>query len=756
MTRPLRVLHLEDEALDAELVEATLAADELASEFHRVKTRAAYAAALALRDWDLILADYALPGFDGFTALSMALRDCPDVPFIFVSGMMGEDTVAEVLKAGATDCVFKTRLGRLGPAVRRARREAQARQEHQRAEAALRRQAARLAGLADATRVFAEASLDPRAVIHAVCGTVVTAIGDGCAVILMDEDDRWQPPVAVQHSRPESAALAQQVLAATVEDGALFEQLEQRPHTSIRLRTPEQLRAVITPALMPYVERFGLRGVLAVPLRRAERVRGSLAAWRDITPQPYTDDDLAFLQDLADRAALTLETARLYTAEQQARQAAEQAADRTIRLQSVTADLAKALTPGQVADVILGQGLAAMDARAGQVMQLSQDGSWLEAMRTVGYPEVYARTFSRFPVSERLPSCDVVRSGQPLWIRSHAEFAERYPEVAARRPPSELEAVAVTPLHFEGQVLGTLVLSFDHVTAFSPEDQALVLALAQQCAQALERARLYDHTQQLNAELEERVQARTAALSQANARLAESHEQLRGLSARLQEAREDERARIAREVHDELGQQLSGVMMDLAWLQKRLRHDQPALLEKAQGMAALLNATIRSVRQITSDLRPGILDDLGLVPAIEWQLQEFETRSGIRTELRSEVTELVLPADSATAVFRVFQEILSNVARHAQATRVLVRLDIGAESASESPEAEAGGAPGTGVRLSVTDNGRGISTAELRDPNSLGLLSMRERVRQFGGNLTVKGTPGLGTTVVVTIPTNDE
>jgi signal transduction histidine kinase len=198
------------------------------------------------------------------------------------------------------------------------------------------------------------------------------------------------------------------------------------------------------------------------------------------------------------------------------------------------------------------------------------------------------------------------------------------------------------------------------------------------------------------------------------------------------------------------------VMMDLAWLQKRLRHDQPALLEKAQGMAALLNATIRSVRQITSDLRPGILDDLGLVPAIEWQLQEFETRSGIRTELRSEVTELVLPADSATAVFRVFQEILSNVARHAQATRVLVRLDIGAESASESPEAEAGGAPGTGVRLSVTDNGRGISTAELRDPNSLGLLSMRERVRQFGGNLTVKGTPGLGTTVVVTIPTNDE
>ena len=143
MTLPLRVLHLEDEALDGELIEATLAADGLASAFARVATRAAFATALADGHWDLILADYALPGFDGFTALNLALNVCPEVPFIFVSGMMGEDTVAEVLKAGATDCVFKTRLGRLGPAVRRALRETEARVERLRAEARLRQQAAR-------------------------------------------------------------------------------------------------------------------------------------------------------------------------------------------------------------------------------------------------------------------------------------------------------------------------------------------------------------------------------------------------------------------------------------------------------------------------------------------------------------------------------------------------------------------------------------------------------------------------------------
>ncbi len=736
MTRPLRVLHLEDEALDAELVAATLAADALDSDIERVWARPAFGRALLEREWELILADYALPGFDGFTALNMALQDCPEVPFIFVSGMMGEDTVAEVLKAGATDCVFKSRLGRLGPAVRRALRETQARREQLRAEAALRQQAARLAGLAAASRVFAEASLDPRAVVDAVCQTVMAAIGDGCSVVLLDEDGHWQPPATVRHPRPEAAALGLQVLTQAIAEGALFEQLQHGPPSPVNLQTPSQLRAALTPAVRPYIERFGLHGVLAVPLRRGDEVRGTLTAWRDLTPLPYTDDDLAFLQDLADRAALTLETARLYAAEHAARQAAEQAADRIVRLQSVTAALGQALTPPEVAEVILGQGVAAMGARAGQVMRLTEDGTLLEAMRTVGYPDPYAQSFSRFALEANLPSPDAVRTGQPLWIHSHAEFAERYPVVAARRPPGALEAVAVVPLRFEGRVLGTLVLSFDSVKAFTPDEQALLQALAQQCAQALERARLFAETQQLNAALEERVQARTAALSQANAHLEESREQLRSLSARLQAAREDERTRIAREVHDDLGQQLSGVMMDLAWVQKRLRRDQPVLIEKAQSMAALLNTTIRSVRQITSDLRPGILDDLGLLPAIEWQLQEFEQRAGIPSELHAELTELTLPPAGSTAVFRIFQEILSNVARHAQATRVVVRLE-----------------PLAGrVRLTVTDNGRGISAAELSNPNSLGLLSMRERVRLFGGEVQVEGQPGHGTRVVVDIP----
>lgn len=736
MNRPLRVLHLEDEALDSELIAATLSADGLPSELYRVFTRPAFGTALAERDWDLILADYALPAFDGFAALTMAQRDCPDVPFIFVSGRMGEDTVAEVLKAGATDCVFKSRLGRLGPAVRRARRETEAREEQARAAAALRRQAARLTGLAEATRVFAEASLDQSAVIEAVGRTVMTAIGDGAAVLLLDAQGRWLLPASVQHARPDTQALAQALLTATAADGRLQAQLEAGLPLPLRLAGAEQLAPLLA-AAPPGLEPSGLRGLLAIPLRHGGELRGLLAAWRDDTPQPYTDDDLAFLQDLADRAALTLETARLYAAERRARQAAEQAAERTGRLQAVTAALGKALTPPQVAEVILGQGVAATGARGGQIMRLSEDGTALQAMLTVGYPDAYAQSFAHTAVTDRLPSSDVVRSGLPLWIRSHAEFAERYPVVAERRPPGQFEAVAVAPLRFEGRVLGTLVLSFGQVMAFAPEDQALLLALAQQCAQALERARLFAQTQALNAELEARVEARTAALRQANTRLEESREQLRSLSARLQAAREDERTQIAHEIHDDLGQQLSGVMMDLAWLQKRLRRDQPALIAKAQSMAALLNTTIRSVRQITSDLRPGLLDDLGLLPAIEWQLQEFEQRSGTPCELRASVAELPLPPASATAVFRVFQEILSNVARHAQATRVTVTLDP---------------LPGGQVQLAVTDNGRGISTQELTDPNSLGLLSMRERARVFGGELTVTGTRGQGTTVRVRIP----
>jgi signal transduction histidine kinase len=215
-----------------------------------------------------------------------------------------------------------------------------------------------------------------------------------------------------------------------------------------------------------------------------------------------------------------------------------------------------------------------------------------------------------------------------------------------------------------------------------------------------------------------------------------STDQLRELSARLQSVREEERTHIARVIHDELGQTLTGLKMDVAWLQRHLDPQQPALLEKTQAMSGLIDTTIQTVRRISAELRPGILDDLGLVATIEWQLQEFQTRSGIQGKLISTPEETTLDADGATAAFRIFQEILTNVARHAQATQVEVVME---ESAAF-------------LTLQVRDNGRGMTESEIHSPKSIGLLGMQERARLRAGEVQFQGTPGKGTTVTVRLP----
>jgi signal transduction histidine kinase len=479
----------------------------------------------------------------------------------------------------------------------------------------------------------------------------------------------------------------------------------------------------------PYWETFKAHSLVAVPMRSHGRIIGVLIATRDETPDAYTEGEQHLLQDLAHRAGLAIENGRLYQAERQARSLAQQSASRTERLQSVTAALGQALTPLQVAEVIVVQGAAALGGQAGQVLRLSDDGTMLEAIHAFGYPPDYAARYSRFALSEPMPSASVVRSGQPLWIASQAEFFERYPELARHRPAGRYEALVITPLRFECRILGTLVISFDTVQLFSEEDRGLVAALSDLCAQALERARLYTEAQSLNARLEESVAARTAELE-------ESREQLRRLSARLEDVRELERARVAREVHDEIGQQLSGLKMDAFWLQAHLGADQPRLIEKAQAMSSLLNKTIAAVRQISTDLRPGLLDDFGLLAAVEWQVHDFQQRHATLARLQSSVDEVLLPPETATAVFRVFQDALSNVARHAEATEVTVRIDAG---------------PGC-VVLQVHDNGHGVNLPNIEQAGGLGLMSMRERMKRLGGEFSLESSPGHGTTARIKIP----
>ncbi len=216
-----------------------------------------------------------------------------------------------------------------------------------------------------------------------------------------------------------------------------------------------------------------------------------------------------------------------------------------------------------------------------------------------------------------------------------------------------------------------------------------------------------------------------------------SNEKLRALSARLQSVREEESIRIAREIHDEMGGALTGLKMDISWLGKRLSEaGSEAAHEKLKSMAELIDETIQKVRHIATELRPSVLDDLGLAAAIEWQARDFQKRIEIECAIISLQEEITLNPEKATAVFRIFQEMLTNIARHARATLVEVSLE----------ENDAN------LILKVSDNGRGIKEQEISDTKSLGLLGMRERALAFGGGVEIIGLEGKGTTVKVSIP----
>ncbi len=265
-----------------------------------------------------------------------------------------------------------------------------------------------------------------------------------------------------------------------------------------------------------------------------------------------------------------------------------------------------------------------------------------------------------------------------------------------------------------------------------------------------ERKQTEDALQRAYGELERRIEERTMELSRANAALRQeiavrksteealtrSREELRNLTSHLQSAREEERRCIAREIHDELGQTLTALKMDLSWLKGRLPKGPGDLPEKTHSMMKLVDGTIHTIRKISTELRPGLLDDLGLPAAIEWQLGEFQKRTGIRCSTDLIADDIPVVPDSALAVYRIFQEALTNIARYAEATRVDVTLKV---------------SDGTLV-LHVQDNGKGITENQIADPRAIGLIGMRERARAMGGEIHIHGAQARGTTITVNIP----
>jgi len=231
----------------------------------------------------------------------------------------------------------------------------------------------------------------------------------------------------------------------------------------------------------------------------------------------------------------------------------------------------------------------------------------------------------------------------------------------------------------------------------------------------------------------------TTTQRQVERELRRSREQLRKLSYHLQSVREEESKRIAVEIHDELGQLLTALKIDISWLCRKIpktNKERKKYYEKIKSMEKLVDQTIKTVQKISSELRPGLLDDLGLFPALEWLGQDFQKRTGIKCQTEFSCRQTEFESELSTSIFRISQEALTNVTRHAKATQVNISL-----------KEEAGF-----LKFEIHDNGQGIREEEIYSPFSLGLMGMRERIRPFGGELKIESIPEGGTALMINIP----
>ena len=380
----------------------------------------------------------------------------------------------------------------------------------------------RLALLAEASRVLADASLELPAVIERICALVVPLLGQACGVRLLSEDGLWLHPMATAHADPASREAFQSLNSGPQRADEGLSSVVMRKGESLLLSAlpPEVLRRAVAPSFRIAAERFPFSDLLVLPLRARGRILGTLAVARGIGMRPFEDTERMLLQELADRAAVVLDVARAYAAERRARQDAEVAANRILRMQRATAALSEALTPADVARVAVRDALEALGADQSALYLVGEDGAWLELLSSRNLPPHLLALLTRFRSDAALPSARSYRESAPVWVETREQLAAHYPAVLEGQDGVP-QAVASVPLLSRGRTRGVLSLGFLAQRAFTEDERAFLNDLVGQTAQALERAQLYAAEQQARAtaqraaERTARLQAVTAELSQA-------------------------------------------------------------------------------------------------------------------------------------------------------------------------------------------------------------------------------------------------
>jgi signal transduction histidine kinase len=477
----------------------------------------------------------------------------------------------------------------------------------------------------------------------------------------------------------------------------------------------------------------GIKSYMIIPLVTHQQILGAITFVRSESQRYFNHDTAALAENLGIHIASFLEKSQLQ------HESNKQFAELDQRVSRSTAELQEAMTHLKQSEemlqtlFMLNNKLNAtldvdiiLDMLAQEAIKIVNGESGFAGLRTSAGMSV--KKYFQQGVEITFEHTWALGEDIPGWVLKYkvpygTSDAEKDPLIRFDLPINAgVRSVICTPiLDAVGEVIAYFYIrnKLDS-ESFSINDQEMLLTIVPVASIAIQNALTY--------------QQRLATVSE----LKESTGQYQELAANLQSVREEERTEVARELHDELGQALTAIKFDLVWLTDQLGQKDEALAQKTKDITAQVNSMIKNVRRLATELRPGMLEDLGLTASIEWQAHDFEKRSGIECKLEMPEDDLGLTKDQALGLFRIFQEALTNVARYAEAKQIKVAL---AKS-------------GDLVILEMQDDGKGIKAEETTDIYSLGLLGMRERAVRLGGTFEIHGIPDQGTSLMVTVPVN--